>query len=267
MKIYSFNVNGIRSATEKGFLDWLKKEKPEIVCLQEIKANSDQLEDKIKKVNGYYTYFNSAKRKGYAGTAVYTRIKPEKVDFSIKYERFDNEGRSIILTFNEFVLYNFYIPNGARDKRDIPYKIDVYKKLLKIFNDVKDKNVILVGDFNVAHNEMDVYNAKQNIQNTMFTPEERKQLDAIINSGYIDTFREKNPEKQSYSWWPYMANLRERDIGWRIDYVFVSKKLYPKIQDAFIRKDILGSDHCPVGIEMQSKMNMDNPIYPKNSLF
>ncbi len=248
MKIYSFNVNGIRSAVSKGFLKWLTKEQPDIVCLQEIKADSKELAQEIIKVPGYFSYFNSAQRKGYAGTAIYTKIKPKDVECKIGYQRFDNEGRMIKMVFDEFTLYNFYIPNGSRDKRDIPYKLDVYQKLFSIF--AKKKKTILTGDFNIAHKEIDVFNAKTNKNNTMFTPEERKQIDDLLSLGYVDSFREQNPEKKSYTWWPYMANLRERDIGWRIDYFFVSKDLFPKIKSSFIRKDIPGSDHCPVGIEM-----------------
>lgn len=250
MKIYSFNVNGIRSVMQKGFLEWIKEEQPDIVCVQEIKIDSSLLSDEITKINGYYSYFNPAKKKGYAGTAIYTKIEPKKIEYGIGHERFDNEGRSIKLTFDSFILYNFYIPNGSRDKRDIPYKLEVYDELINLFKKEKDNNIILTGDFNIAHEEIDVFHAKNNRNNTMFTPEERKQIDRIIGLGYVDSFRDKYPEKQSFSWWPYYRNLREKDIGWRIDYFFISKNFYPKIKDAFIRKDIMGSDHCPVGIEL-----------------
>ena len=267
MKIYSFNVNGIRSVFSKGFLDWIETEKPDIVCLQEIKADESVLDDTFRKIDGYYSYFNSAEKKGYSGVGVYTRIKPIEVEDKMGIERFDMEGRSLKLVFDEFVLYNFYIPNGGRDKENFSYKFDAYKKLLKVFKSIKDEKVIMVGDFNIAHTELDVFHSKQNVNNTMFTTEEREQIGKIIDLGYVDTFREKYPKKEEYSWWSYMRNARERDIGWRIDYVFVTKKLYPKVKDSFTRKDILGSDHCPVGIEIQSKMKKDDPSYPKEILF
>ena len=171
------------------------------------------------------------------------------------------------LMFDEFTLYNFYIPHGGRFKENLPYKMDVYKKLLPIFGSIKNERVILTGDFNIAHEEIDVFNAENNKNNTMFTPKERKCLDMIINLGYIDSFRDQNPETRAFSWWPYRNNLRERDIGWRIDYIFPSQKIYPKLQSSFTRKDILGSDHCPVGVEIQSEMKEDNPTYPKETLF
>ena len=268
MKIYSFNVNGIRSVFDKGFLDWLEKEKPEIVCLQEIKADVNELDQTFTKIDGYYSYFNSAQKKGYAGTAVYTRIEPKEVESKIGLERFDDEGRSLKLVFDEFTLYNFYIPHGGRFKENMPYKLEVYEKLLSIFESEKDGNTILAGDFNIAHNDIDVFHAKQNYNNTMFTPEERNRLDRIIDLGYTDSFRDKNPEKQEFSWWPYRGDLRERNIGWRIDYLFPSKKIYPKVIDAFTRKDIPGSDHGPVGLELKSKMKTDKgPVYPKATLF
>lgn len=266
MKIYSFNVNGIRSIVSKGFLDWIEKEQPDIVCLQEIKADEKALEP-YGEIDGYYAFFNSAKKKGYAGVGVYTRVKPMKVEHVIGIDRFDNEGRSLKLTFDEFTLYNFYMPQGGRLKENLPYKLDTYRDLLKIFKRYKDQETILVGDFNIAHTERDVCNAKSNENSTMFTPQEREQIDQIIDLGYVDTFRDKYPKKQSYSWWSYWGNTRARDIGWRIDYIFVTEKLRKKIIDAFIRKDIEGSDHCPVGIEIRSKMKEDNPQYPKSELF
>lgn len=250
IKIISWNVNGLRSAARQGFIKWLAQEPADIICLQEIKANVLDLPSELVKINGYYSYFNSAQKKGYSGTAVYTKVQPKIFETSILPGRFDGEGRGIKMVFDEFTLYNFYIPNGSRDKRDMPYKLDTYAKLLGMFASQKNQNIILAGDFNIAHKEIDVFNAKHNKNNTMFTPGEREQIDKLIGLGFIDAFREQNPQKQCFSWWPYMANLRERDIGWRIDYIFTSKKLFPKVKNSSIKKEVLGSDHCPVMVEL-----------------
>lgn len=268
MKIYSWNVNGIRSIFDKGFLEWIQNEQPDIVCLQEIKADSNDLDITFTQIDGYHAYFNSAKKKGYAGVAVYTKYKPQSVETQIGFERFDSEGRMLKLVFDTFTLFNFYIPNGSRDKRDMPYKLDVYQTLLSMFDDIKEESVILAGDFNIAHNEIDVYHAKANKNNTMFTSEERKQLDAITGLGYIDTFRSLYPDQQAFSWWPYMGDLRERDIGWRIDYIYVSKKLSPNILDACTKREVEGSDHGPIGLELAMDMKEGlSPTYHKETLF
>ena len=191
-------------------------------------------------------------------------MKPASVETILGIERFDQEGRCLKLTFKDFILFNFYIPNGGRDKHDIPYKLEVYEKLFPIFESVAGKNVILTGDFNIAHGELDVFHAKQNYGNTMFTPEERQQITALLKLGYVDTFRNKYPEKKSYTWWPYMNNLRERDIGWRIDYFFVSKSLLPSVRDAFMQRQVLGSDHGILGIELDKNVEIaERPVYGK----
>jgi exodeoxyribonuclease-3 len=276
MKIISWNVNGIRSVFRTTFRDWLKSADPDIVCLQETKADYTELTEKYTQIDGYYAYFNSSSlKKGHSGVAVYTKIKPLSVETKLGIPRFDEEGRCLKLTFKDFVLFNFYIPNGGRDKHDIPYKLEVYKQLLPQLESISNQNIILTGDFNIAHTELDVYYAKQNVGNTMFTQEERVQITKLLSLGYIDTFREKYPEKKAYTWWPYMRNLRERDIGWRIDYFFVSKSLYPLVQDAFMQREILGSDHGILGITLDKKIEIDKgPVYnnkkqeePQSSLF
>lgn len=251
MKIVTWNVNGIRSAFRKDFLKWIKKEKPDIVCLQEIKANSEELSEDIKNIEGYYSYFNSAVKRGYAGVAVYTKIKPSLVNCKFGIERFDNEGRSFELTFKDFILYNFYIPHGGRKKENIDYKLDVYKKLFSKLKKISNKNVIICGDFNIAHNELDLYYPKQNKNNIMFTPKERQQIDIIEKIGYIDTFRKKHPKDKSYTWWPYAFNARERNIGWRIDYIFVNRKNIDKIKTASMRKEVKASDHAAYVLELK----------------
>ncbi len=264
MKVVSWNVNGIRSVFRTTFLNWLKENDPDIVCIQEIKAESTELSDEFSHIDGYYAYFNSSSRKkGHSGVAVYTKIKPISVETKLGIERFDEEGRCLKLVFEDFILFNFYIPNGARDKHEIPYKLEVYKKLFSIFESLADKNVILAGDFNIAHTELDVYHARQNYNNTMFTPEERKQIDTLVSLGYTDTFRYKYPDKKSYTWWPYMGDLRERDVGWRIDYLFVTKSLKGLVTDAFMQREALGSDHGPCGIVLDKQVKIESPVYEK----
>lgn len=268
MKIVSWNVNGIRSVFRTTFLDWLKSADPDIVCLQETKADSDELGDEYKKIDGYYAYFNSSSvKKGHSGVAVYTKIKPVSVETKLGIKRFDDEGRCLKLVFKDFILFNFYIPNGGRDKHDIPYKLEVYRQLLKIFNSIKDHDVILSGDFNIAHTELDVYHARQNYNNTMFTPQERVQITELLDMGFIDTFRNKYPTKKAYTWWPYMSDLRERDIGWRIDYFFVSKSLEKDVLDAFTQKEILGSDHGILGINLNRYVDLrEKPVYKRSEM-
>ncbi len=268
MKIISWNVNGIRSVFRTTFINYLKECDPDIICLQEIKADSKELSEEFSQIDGYYAYFNSSSlKKGHSGVAVYTKIKPTSVETKLDIKRFDDEGRCLKLTFDDFILFNFYIPNGGREKHDIPYKLEVYKQLFPIFQSIVSKPVILTGDFNIAHSEIDVYHAKHNYGNTMFTPEEREQLTKLLNFGYTDTFRYKYPEKKAYSWWGYVDNLRERDIGWRIDYFFVTESLKPLIRDAFIQREILGSDHGPIGLILDKKIEIiERPIYKKEKV-
>jgi len=264
MKIFSWNVNGIRAVFRNGFRNWLKKTDPDIVCLQEIKADSSELSEEYKEIDGYWVYFNSAEKKGYSGTAVYTKFKPQSVEMEIDMKQFDKEGRCLKLNFKDFTLFNFYIPHSGRAKENLDYKLSVYKKLLGILEPFAKKQTLLAGDFNIAHTEQDLYFPKQNTNNVMFTPEERRQIESLINLGYTDTFRHKYPDKKSYTWWPYRNNLRERDIGWRIDYIFVSKPLLPSVKDAFTRKEIRGSDHCPYGISLNKKLTGEKgSVYKK----
>jgi len=258
MKIISWNVNGLRSIYRKGFLDWLKRGNFDIVCLQEIKTRKDQLSFDFFEPVGYKAIFNSAERPGYSGVAVYTKIVPEKIERKLGLSRFDEEGRMLKLEFGNFTLINVYIPHGSRDKHNLDYKLEVYGELNdmlkgsfdKLRTRLRNKKVILVGDFNVAHKEIDLARPENNKNNIMFTEEERKQIDNIINSGFVDTFREFNKEGGYYSWWPYRLDLRKRNIGWRIDYLFVSGRLIPQLKNAFILRGVEGSDHCPVGIEI-----------------
>lgn len=250
MKIISWNVNGIRSVYNKGFLDWFKKEGADIVCLQEIKAQEGQIPQEILELKNYYSYFNYAQKKGYSGTAVFTNQKPLKIITKLGFKKFDDEGRLLRLDFKNFILINFYMPHGGRGKENLEYKLEVYKKLLQYLNKIKNQKVLIIGDFNIAHEEIDLANPKQNKNNIMFTPEERKQIDKIIKLGFADTFRKFNQKGGNYTWWPYFANARVRNLGWRIDYAFSSKTLTLKIKKAFILEKIKGSDHCPIGVEI-----------------
>lgn len=264
MKISSWNVNGIRSALKTTFLDWVRSSNSDIICLQEIKADASELPEELTAIEGYHSYFNSASsKKGYSGVAIYTKIKPLSVETKLGIPRFDDEGRCLKLTFKDFTLFNFYIPNGGRMKENMAYKFDVYKNLFQLLKLYVDQETILVGDFNIAHQEIDLFYPKQNKNNTMFTPEERKQLDTLISLGYVDSFRKLYPEKKSYTWWPYMRDLREKDIGWRIDYIFVSKSLENKLQDAFSEREVLGSDHGPFSVILDKKVVLESVVHSK----
>ena len=241
MKIISWNVNGLRSNYEKGFLDKLKQFNADIVCLQETRLNLKDLPFEIKD---YEFYLNPAIKPGYSGTGIFTKIKPNKVITKIGMKRFDDEGRMLHLKYDNFDVVNFYIPNGGRTKENLSYKLESYKKILKYLS--KLENAIVVGDFNVAHREIDLARPKENKNNIMFTLEEREQITKLIDLGYIDSFREFIKEGEHYSWWAYYLKLRERNIGWRIDYIF-TKNI--KLKDAFILDQVFGSDHAPIGID------------------
>ncbi len=268
MKLFTWNVNGIRSVFRTTFREWLAANDPDIVCLQEIKADAQDLAEEFSRIDGYYAYFNSSSlRKGHSGTAVYSKAKPRAVETKLGPPmpgRFDDEGRVMRLDYGDFTLFNFYMPNGARDQHEIPYKLQAYRALFPILAPLADTNAILTGDFNIAHTAQDVYYAKQNERNTMFTPAEREQITKLLSLGYADAFREKYPDKKSYTWWPYMRDLRERDIGWRIDYFFVSKPLRPLVMDAFIQRETLGSDHAPFGMVLDKDLEIgERPVYAK----
>ncbi len=250
MKIISWNVNGLRSIHRKGFLEIIKKVNPDVFCLQEIKAMESDLPEEVLNVNSYFSYFNPAEKRGYSGTACYSKQKPISVSRKIGDKRFDSEGRILRLDFEKYKLINFYIPFGGRKKENLAYKLSAYNKIISLLDKLKDDNLIILGDFNIAHNEIDLARPKENKNNIMFTPEEREMIDKIIGLGFIDTFRYFNKGGGNYSWWPYFRNARERNLGWRIDYVFISKPLKGALKESFILKDIYGSDHCPVGIDI-----------------
>lgn len=250
MKILSWNVNGLRAVIKKGFFDSLQKEKPDIICLQEIKTQPENLSNESIHWSGYFSFFNSALKKGYSGVAVYTKQKPLMIKNKLGLRRFDEEGRFLELHYPNFILMNFYLPHGGRQKENLDYKIEVYKKLFQYLKKMKNKKLILIGDFNVAYQEIDLARPKQNKNNIMFTPKEREQIDKILNLGFVDSFRKFRKDGGHYTWWPYFANARQRNLGWRIDYTFVSKNLIKRVKKSFILSQVYGSDHCPVGIEV-----------------
>lgn len=249
MKIVTWNINGIKSATEKGDFIKLINCNIDIVCLQEVKISD---EDYIRTIvpNDYNLYINKAEKKGYSGVAVLSKIKPIVENYHIGIERFDKEGRCIILEFKEFILYNLYIPHGGRDKKNLEYKIEVCKKIIEHIknNIIEQKKIIVTTDFNIAHNDIDLSRPSQNKKNIMYTEEERKIIDEMLDIGMVDSFREKIKESGNYTWWPYAFNARKRNLGWRIDYIFLSNNLKKYIKSINILREFYGSDHCPTEI-------------------
>lgn len=253
MKLISWNVNGLRAAMNKGFNEFFKEIDADIFCIQETKMQKDQITDDIRELfKDRYEYWNSAIKKGYSGTAVFSKIKPEKVTYGINIEEHDQEGRVITLEYKNFYLVNCYTPNSQRELTRLEYRIkweDNFREYLKQLNN--NKPVILCGDLNVAHNEIDLKNPTTNRHNAGFTDEERNQMTKLLNIGFVDSFRYLYPDKtEIYSWWSYMFHAREKNVGWRIDYFIVSKRIADKIIDAKIHTDILGSDHCPIELEI-----------------
>ena len=248
MKIVSWNVNGLRAAVKKGFLDFYNQDF-DVICLQEIKMMKEQADFTLE---GRHEYWNSAQRKGYSGTAVFSKKEPLSVKYGIGIEEHDTEGRVITLEFDEFFLVNCYTPNSKQELLRLDYRMeweDVFADYLKTLE--KDKPVVLVGDLNVAHNEIDLANPKTNTKNPGFTPHERGKMTALLERGFVDTFRHFHPDTADvYTWWSPMRNARERNIGWRIDYVVVSESVIGKVEDAWILCDVYGSDHCPVGVNL-----------------
>ena len=252
-KILSWNVNGIRAAERKGILEWLSSSKPDILAIQETKAKPEQLSIKLKEPAGYSTYWNYAQRPGYSGVCVYSKQTPVNVVLGFGKKIFDNEGRSITVEFPGFFLVNIYFPNGNMSDERLNYKLDFYQAFFDYIRRLskKKKMIICCGDFNTAHKEIDLARPKENSTVSGFLPEERALIDDFINMGFVDTFRCFNKEPGNYSWWDYKTRARERNVGWRLDYFFADKKFIKHINSAFIMKEVPGSDHCPVGIELK----------------
>ena len=250
LKLISWNVNGIRAIYKKGFYQWFVTEKPDILCLQETKASLDQFPQELKNIDGYHVYSAEAQKKGYSGVALHSTVKPKKIETGFGIERFDTEGRILIAYYDAFVLYNIYFPNGKSSKERLQYKLDFYDAFLEHAEKLRKNghSIIMCGDVNTAHTELDLARPKENETVSGFLPQERAWIDKFISSGYVDAFRLFVKEGGHYSWWDYKTKARERNIGWRIDYFFISEDLKTKVKDAFIQKDVEGSDHCPVGI-------------------
>ncbi len=256
MKIISWNVNGLRAVMKKDFTRIIHDLDPDILLLQETKLQEDQRTDEMINMLDYKSFWSySTIKKGYSGTAAYSKIEPAKVITSFGKPEFDGEGRVIQLDFDDFTLFNIYFPNGQMNEQRLQYKLDFYEWFLTHANNLRDKgrSLIITGDFNTAHNEIDLKNPGPNSKRSGFLRVERDVLDNMIDQGYVDTFRYFHPEKIKYSWWSYRFNARKNNAGWRIDYFFVTKDLIDKaiVKQAFINNDVFGSDHCPLGLEIK----------------
>ena len=252
MKLISWNVNGVRAVVKKGFLDWLELAQPDILCLQETKAHVDQLAAEILTDHGYHTFWHSGERRGYSGVATFCKDEPFYVQEGLGLDRYDTEGRVLLTEHENFLLYNIYFPNGQKDDERLQYKLDFYDELLPIINEQVESgnNVIVTGDWNTAHHPIDLARPKQNVNTSGFMPIEREKLDMYVENGWIDTFRLFHPEGDRYSWWTYRFGARERNVGWRIDYFFVNEGFLDNVEDADIHDEVVGSDHCPVSLEL-----------------
>ncbi|MGN7386685.1 exodeoxyribonuclease III [Sporosarcina sp. SAFN-015] len=249
MKLISWNVNGLRASVRKGFLDYFKEQDADIFCVQETKLQSGQIELELE---GYHQYWNYALKKGYSGTAVFTKDEPIAVTYGVGESATEEEGRILTLEFPLFYLVNVYAPNAQRDLARLPFRLEWERKLRDYLSRLKStKSVIFCGDLNVAHQDIDIRNYKSNVGNSGFTLEERREFTALLNEGFIDTFRHLYPDKEgAYTWWSYMRDVRARNIGWRIDYFLISDCLLPSLKTADIHASTMGSDHCPIVLEM-----------------
>ncbi|MCP4883036.1 MAG: exodeoxyribonuclease III [Flavobacteriales bacterium] len=253
MKVLSYNVNGIRAAIKKGFLDWLKAANPDVICIQETKAQKEQLDLQLFEDQGYpYHYWFSAQKKGYSGVAVLSKIKPNHVVYGTGIESMDFEGRNLRLDFDKFSVMSLYLPSGTNDAR-LNFKLNYMAQFQNYIDDLKKEipNLVICGDYNICHEAIDIHNPKQNKNSSGFLPVERKWIDDFINSGFIDSFRHLNKEPHHYSWWSYRANSRNNNKGWRIDYCMASNPLKDHIDRAFILPEAKHSDHCPIGLELK----------------
>ena len=250
--IYSWNVNGLRSALQKGFMTWMDATQPDILCLQESRVLPGELTPEVLQPVGYHSHWNPAQKKGYSGTAVYSKEAPQNVE-TLGIPEFDDEGRLQVIHFKDFVVLNGYWPNSQAERARLPYKLEFVKAVTKLSNKLvkAGKNVVLCGDFNIAHEPLDLARPKDNENTAGYYIEEREAMTALLKAGYVDTFRAAHPSQQTFSWWSFRSQARTRNIGWRIDYHCVNKAFLPRVQRAWIATDVLGSDHCPVAIEIE----------------
>jgi exodeoxyribonuclease-3 len=253
MKITTWNINGLRAVLGKGALDWVHTENPDVTCLQEIKSRPDQLTaDQLRQLDSFQVQWNPAQRPGYSGVATLLREPPLAVEMGLGIPEFDVEGRVICTHHPGFRLYNIYFPNGQRGQDRVDFKLNFYAKLLEICDQLhaSGENIILCGDFNTAHNEIDLANPKSNQTTSGFLPEERIWLDYYLQHGFVDAYRSLYPERVQYTWWTYITNARARNIGWRLDFFLVSEALMSRVKDVVIHDQVMGSDHCPVSIQI-----------------
>lgn len=251
MRLYSWNVNGVRAAEKKGLVDWMLATRPDVLCLQETKARPSDLGETLRAPDGYSSVWHSAKRRGYSGVATFFRkgAEPQGVE-ALGIQEFDDEGRVQVIDFKEFVLVNAYFPNSQPERARLRYKLNFCRAIIKLGKELReaDKKIVLCGDFNIAHQEIDLARPKENVDNPGFYPEERRAMDRLLREGYVDTFRYLTPDPGHYTWWSYRTNARVRNIGWRLDYHVLDENLLPRLKASRIHADVLGSDHCPVSI-------------------
>ena len=251
MKITTWNVNGLRAALGKGILAWIKSNDADIICLQEIKTRPEQLIEEYRdRLGDYRVIWNPAQRPGYSGVATLIKSEPSEISIGTNMPHFDAEGRVICTRYPGFILYNIYFPNGQRDQERLDYKLDFYAHLLEICDKLhqEGEQIIICGDFNTAHREIDLKNPKENEKNSGFLPEERAWIDRYQEHGFMDAYRQLYPEQAQYTWWTYRFNARKRNIGWRLDYYLMSQSLLPSVRDVVIHEEVMGSDHCPVDL-------------------
>lgn len=251
--LLSWNVNGLRAVFKKGFAQWVKKADPDILCLQETKARPEQVVKEVETIKGYHTHFASAQKPGYSGVALFTKAKPLSVEQTFGVSKFDDEGRILKADFGKFILFNIYFPNGKASPERLKYKMDFYeaflvemKKQLK-----KDKKIIICGDVNTAHKEIDLARPKENSKVSGFLPQEREWIDRFLELGFIDTLRMFDQSPGRYTWWDMVSRARDRNVGWRIDYFYASENLQKNIKNAYILPEVMGSDHCPIGLKIE----------------
>ena len=253
MKLLSWNVNGFRAAHKKGFPDFLKAAKPDVLCLQETKCEPTDLKPEMAAYEGYGTEWHWSEKKGYCGVATFSKVKPLRVDRGVDNRLFDGEGRVLVSVFKDFTLFNVYFPNGKSRPERLKFKMDFYAHFLELLERYRKRGedkILICGDVNTAHQELDLARPKENQKTSGFLPQERAWIDELLKRGFVDSFREFEKGGGHYSYWDQMTFARARNVGWRIDYWFVSENLRPRLKKAFILPEVLGSDHCPVGIEL-----------------
>jgi len=252
IKLYSWNVNGIRAAEKKGFLDWLAQSDGDVVAVQETKAHPDQLSAALLNPTGYHADWSSAEKKGYSGVATYSRAQPVGMKTAFDDERFDKDGRILISDFERFVFFNIYFPNGGRGPEWVKHKLEFYTRFLEVVAGYtqQGRSVIITGDVNTAYAEIDLARPKENVKKSGFMPEEREAMNAFFAAGLIDTFRTLHPDEVKYTWWDQVTRARERNVGWRLDYFFVTPDLKDRVVAADIYPEVMGSDHCPISLTL-----------------